>query len=470
MEHETAAAEALAAERAMHEKQPTAFNAPLVEWITVAFDNRCGRHREAAARGTKLVPAMKQWSWALPILWATLADAHLGAGDAAAALRASSKATGLQQKQRGAIGGGFHSPAFMWWNHHLALKANRQRAAAWKALQQAYTLLLEGIASLTDEGLRRSYLHAAQKHAPLLRAYIAEARRRGLPSGQYTGHLDAPADLREPVERLVDTGLRLNALRNEPELHEFLIEEVAELFGAQRVLLVLQEGDTRRLAGALVPHGESAGALLDSATPLLDEARTLRSARLSVQPAAAETIDQRSMLVAPLIAQQALIGFLYCDIEGVFGRFRDSDHNLLAMLAAQAAMALANLRWAQGLESKVTERTAELAASNARTEQLLKETEQRNAELAVINSIQQAVGAELDFQAIVDVVGDKLREVFTTGDLSIRWWDEPTNTLHHLYTYEHGVRLNIPPSTVKPGGASAACGWRTRSPSRMRSG
>ena len=192
--------------------------------------------------------------------------------------------------------------------------------------------------------------------------------------------------------------------------------------------------------------GESAEALLRFVSESIDEAGALRATRLTYQPAAADPFDQRSILVAPLVAQEELIGFLYCDIEGVFGRFHDTDHNLLAMLAAQAAMALANVRWGQGLEAKVIERTSELAASNARTEQ-------RAAELAVINSIQQAVGAELDFQAIVDLVGDKLREVFATGDMSIRWWDEPANVVHQLYTYEHGVRLQLPPTAVKPGGS-----------------
>src|SRR5207344_2014562 len=68
--------------------------------------------------------------------------------------------------------------------------------------------------------------------------------------------------------------------------------------------------------------------------------------------------------------------------------------------------------------------------------------------------IQQAVGAALDFQAIVDVVGDKLREVFATGDMSIRWWDEQADLIHVLYDYEHGVRLSIPPVKPKPGGAT----------------
>ena len=68
-----------------------------------------------------------------------------------------------------------------------------------------------------------------------------------------------------------------------------------------------------------------------------------------------------------------------------------------------------------------------VALENARlfdeTQRLLKETEQRAAELAVINSIQEGMAAELDFQAIVDLVGDKLREVFNTGDIGIRWHD-----------------------------------------------
>ncbi len=101
------------------------------------------------------------------------------------------------------------------------------------------------------------------------------------------------------------------------------------------------------------------------------------------------------------------------------------------MLASQAAVALDNAQWSQGLEQKVAERTEELNASNAKLEQ-------RANELAIINSIQQGIAAELDFKAIVDLVGDKLREVFATPDLGIIWYEEPTNLLHYLYVYEHG--------------------------------
>ncbi len=94
------------------------------------------------------------------------------------------------------------------------------------------------------------------------------------------------------------------------------------------------------------------------------------------------------------------------------------------------------------------------ALENARlfdeTQRLLKETERRSSELAVINSIQQGMARELNFQAIVDLVGDKLREMFSTGDIGINWRDEQTDLIHHLYTYEHGKRLSFPPSPYRP--------------------
>src|SRR5262245_57087637 len=64
---------------------------------------------------------------------------------------------------------------------------------------------------------------------------------------------------------------------------------------------------------------------------------------------------------------------------------------------------------------------------------LEQELAQREAELQIINSIQQGLAAELDFQAIVDLVGDKLSEVLNTGDLGIQWYDEKTNLIHYLY-------------------------------------
>ncbi|MEK7754651.1 MAG: GAF domain-containing protein, partial [Acidobacteriota bacterium] len=160
----------------------------------------------------------------------------------------------------------------------------------------------------------------------------------------------------DSFKRLVQTGLRLNALRSAQELHHFLIEEVTRLSGAERVLLLLETCGGLHTAGALVPAGEDAGTLLQAITPWLDEAGRTHAARLRHGPEEARPADQRSCFVAPLLARKRLLGFLYADIEGASGRFCDTDRKLLAMLSAQAAAALDNLQWAQDLERKAEER------------------------------------------------------------------------------------------------------------------
>jgi len=384
-----------------------------------------------------------------------MGHALMALGKPRRALAATTKATKLHRAHDLAQMDGMQS-TLTWWRHSQALRANKQLPAAGKALEMAYEFMRRGIAGLSDEGLRRNYLNKPEEHREIVVAWVKEARKRRLSADKRTAHLQGEASLREPLERLVDTGLRLNELRSVAELQEFLIDEAIELSGAERVLLVLEMDDELNLAGSLVPRGEDAVTLLKEIAPQLTQARRTRSASLAYGPDRADELDQRSRIIAPLIAQRQIIGYLYADIDGVFGRFRDSDRNLLGMLASQAAVALDNARWSQSLEQKVAQRTEELEASKA-------VIEQRANELAIINGIQDGMAAALNFQAIVDLVGDKLREVFATPHLSIIWYDEKAALLHYLYVYEHGRRLAIPPQKPRPGGSFETT-QRTRSP------
>jgi signal transduction histidine kinase/ActR/RegA family two-component response regulator len=391
--------------------------------------------------------------WALPNMLWLLARQELAAGHPAAALRASTQSTRLQQARRGRLGGGITSDAALWWVHHRALLANGQAAAARDALATAYALLVQGISPLSDEGLRRSYLQQSfSEHADLLLAWVQAARTAGLPRERCTAHLQASTNLQETMQRLVDTGLRLNEQVSSAALQAFVIEEVAELLGAQRVLLVLELADGPHIAGAQVPAGETADALLQAIRPWLDEARHSRQATLRHGPDGAHELDQRGCLVAPLVAQGQLLGFVYADLEGVFGRLHDGDRDLLATLASQAAVALANLRTQEGLERQVAERTAA--------------AEQRAAELALINRIQQGLAQRLEFQGIVNLVGDTLCELFGSQDLSIWWWDDQADTLAARYFVEHGRHLTLPGprpvdhrSSIEPRVLREGTGW-----------
>ena len=77
--------------------------------------------------------------------------------------------------------------------------------------------------------------------------------------------------------------------------------------------------------------------------------------------------------------------------------FSESDVRLLQTLAGSMSVALENARLFD------------------ETQRLFKESEQRAAELAIINSVQEALAAELNIQGIYDAVGDKIREIFDGG-------------------------------------------------------
>ncbi len=369
-----------------------------------------------------------------------MGQALLALGRGAEALRHSRRAAALHERQGLGAPDGLDAAA-LWWNHAQALQANRLRGEADAALERAYRFILDAVGSLGDEGLRRNALNKRGERRAIIAAWLRLARRRRLPREQREAHLAGEARLKEPFERLVDTGLRLNEQKSESHLREFLVDEVTELSGAERVLLLLEAPEGPQVAAALLPQGEAEGPLLRAISPWLDEARRSRAPALRHGPAGADPIDQRSCLVVPLIAQRELLGFVYADIEGAYGRFHDGDTQLLAMLAAQAALTLANLRAAEALERKVEERTAE-----ARTAQA--QAEQRAGELAIINSIQQGIAGSLDFEGIVELVGDKLREVMRSDDLGITWLDHATRTVRVLYAVEHGRRLSIGPERI----------------------
>jgi GAF domain-containing protein len=79
------------------------------------------------------------------------------------------------------------------------------------------------------------------------------------------------------------------------------------------------------------------------------------------------------------------------------------------------------------LEKTVSERTAELS--------------QRVEELAVINSVQEALVSALDMQAIYNLVGDRIRDVFNAQAVIIATFDHEAGIEHFQYTIENGERF-----------------------------
>src|SRR4029079_2607705 len=112
-----------------------------------------------------------------------------------------------------------------------------------------------------------------------------------------------------------------------------------------------------------------------------------------------------SAVFVPLVAGSQVIGMISLQNVDRQNAFSETDARLLTTLANGMSVALQNARLF------------------AETKRLLNETEQRAAELAVINSVQQALVAQLDFLAIIELVGNKLRDLFSAETLTIRLYD-----------------------------------------------
>ena len=138
--------------------------------------------------------------------------------------------------------------------------------------------------------------------------------------------------------------------------------------------------------------------------------------------------------VFPIIGSDRVLGLLALEDHKREYAYGESELRLLSTVAASMGVALENARLFD------------------ETQRLLKVTEQRATEMAVINSIQQGIAGELGVQAIVDVVGDRMREVLKIEDISVSWMEPHTGLLHSLYFYERGRKIVMAPHPPAPGG------------------
>ena len=127
----------------------------------------------------------------------------------------------------------------------------------------------------------------------------------------------------------------------------------------------------------------------------------------------------QSYLGVPILVGDRVLGVVAVYSNDV-NAFTASDERLQATLAASMGVALENARLFD------------------ETKRLLAETDERAAELTVINEIGSALAAQLDFQAIVDLVGNRVREILDARDLTIAIHEPGTNTISFPYALEHG--------------------------------
>ena len=157
---------------------------------------------------------------------------------------------------------------------------------------------------------------------------------------------------------------------------------------------------------ARAERGQSAEIVFETRQPLLinrDVDGFVRAQGLEMPVMQGE--EAKAVLFAPMIVGDEVRGRISLQNLDREDAFSESDLRLLTTLAASLSVALENARLFD------------------ETRRLLGETNERAAELALINDVQRGLAEKLDMQAMYDLVGDRIQAIFDAQVVDIGIYD-----------------------------------------------
>jgi GAF domain-containing protein/CheY-like chemotaxis protein len=220
---------------------------------------------------------------------------------------------------------------------------------------------------------------------------------------------------------------------------ELVGERVRQIFHAETLFIGLYEADANMIR---FPYELGEGQRIHTDPIELGEGlssivirsnRPLRIASLaeSTEQGAVqvEGVATESWMGVPIAAGDRVIGLIALEAAEA-NAYSDADERLLSTVASSMGVALENARLF------------------GETKRLLTETDERAAELAMLNSVQEGLAQNLDMQAMYDLVGDKIRDIFDAQVVDIGIFDFEAGVTHYPYAIERGIRFPDEPSPI----------------------
>ena len=135
------------------------------------------------------------------------------------------------------------------------------------------------------------------------------------------------------------------------------------------------------------------------------------------------TDTSKSIIYVPIVGSDRILGAIVTENYEKENAFSEADTRLLTTVASSMGVALENARLFD------------------ETQRLLKETEERAQELAIINSVGDAMSRQLDVETITHTVGEKVTEIFKADATSILMLDAPSNMIQPVFEWDEGKYL-----------------------------
>ena len=158
-------------------------------------------------------------------------------------------------------------------------------------------------------------------------------------------------------------------------------------------------------------------------------------------------IDQVGVLAdgdwlgVPLAAEGRTLGVLVVQGYSATDTYTEEDRDLLSFVGQHVGIALSRVR----------------ATDEAR---------HRDAELALVNEIGAALARQLDYEAIVELIGERLNARFEPPSMFIATYDRATGMISFPYETDEGERIHSESFAIGPGLTSRVI--RDRVPLRLR--
>jgi class 3 adenylate cyclase/putative methionine-R-sulfoxide reductase with GAF domain len=238
------------------------------------------------------------------------------------------------------------------------------------------------------------------------------------------------------------------------QMYDLVGDKIQEIFDAQVVDIGIVDPDAglirfpytiergQRFPDEPIPVMGIRKHVLEARRPLLINERAAERARELGQDVVLQGEPPKSFLFAPLIVAdegRGVISLQNLDREQAFS---EGDVKLLTTLAASLSVALENVR-------------------------LVDEMRQRVAELGTINSIGQALSAQLELDALIELVGDKMQETFNADIVYVAMLNAASGMIEFPYHVEGEDRTAPPP--LQPGQGLTSRILQTREPLLLNS-
>jgi GAF domain-containing protein len=213
-------------------------------------------------------------------------------------------------------------------------------------------------------------------------------------------------------------------------------DKVRDIFNAEAVLIMLHDRESDMLVfryaydkaeGGHVeansfPYGAGVTSkIIQSRQPLIygTDQEGVEMGAIPVQFKDKDPDEQgtESFMGVPIIIGEKVLGVISVQSH-LQHAYQADDVRLLSTLAANMGVAIENARLFE------------------ETNRLLAETEQRAAELSIINSVGEAMAKQLDVDTVTQLVGDKVADIFNAEAMHIILHDQESDMLVFRYGFD----------------------------------